>query len=142
MRTALLTGTLLVAFAMPAFAQAPSGQQGQQPYQGSGQYQNNQNGFGPRGPMWRGSGPHQWRGDQWEEMAGRFGPGHMRALMGVVGALSEGTFYRFKRGEDEVDVHCPPREQLQACINGATNLMKTLQQVGSPAVSGQSQSSK
>ena len=145
MRAALLTGTLLVAFAMPAFAQGPSGQQGQQQrYQGNGQYQNNQGGFGSQGPMWRGNGPRNWHGGpgSWGDMAERFGPGHMRQLMGIVGALSEGTFYRFKRGKDEVDIHCPPREQLQACVNGATELMKTMQQVGSPVASGQSQSSK
>lgn len=147
MRAALLTAALIAAFAVPAVAQNSSGQQGQQGYQGNPGSQNDQDNYGPRGMMWRGAGPREWggRGD-WRggpggfaDMGHRFGPEHMREMMGIAGALGAGVFYRFKRGDDEVDIHCPPRVSVQDCVNGATELMKALPPAGSAATTGQTQ---
>src|SRR5690348_7552999 len=122
MRTALLAGTLLVAFAGSSFAQMPPGQQGDQ-------------GYGPPQHMWRGM--HE-EGGPWGVMGRHFGHEHMQAMMAVIGALSSGTFYRFRRGSDEVDIHCPARLALQDCVEGATTLMKQLPQSGTstPATPG------
>lgn len=77
MRAALLTAALLVAFAIPAVAQTPSGQRGQHGYQGNPGHQNDQDDYGP--PMWRGGGSQGWgdwhdRGRPWADMHRRFGP--------------------------------------------------------------------
>ena len=144
MRATLLAGSLLVAFAMPAIAQAPGGQQGQQANQGSPGYQNEQENYGPPGMMWEGGGPHgwgewdEWHGGPgpWAEMHRRFGPEQFQRAFGALGA---GTFYRFKRGKDEVVVHCAPREPVQQCVRGAIELMKALPPVEAAPSASQTQ---
>ena len=127
MRAAFLAGTLLIAFALPAFAQGPSEQQDQQGNQNTFGNQEEQDNSGPHG--WYGM--HNWQGGPgpWANM------GRKRAF----GALGAGTFYRFKHGDNEVDVHCPPGVQLRDCIGGAIALMKALPPPGSAAAPGQTQ---
>ena len=90
MRAALLATSLVLAFATPGFAQMQSGSPGQG-------YQNDQSQMGQHDGMWRhnegreGSGP-------WAMMGHRFGHEHMEMMMRVLGALSSGTFYRYRRG--------------------------------------------
>lgn len=138
MRAALLTGTLLVAFAMPAVAQAPGGQQGQQGNQRNPGYQNEQDDYGPPGMMWRGAGQHRW-GD-WDDWHGGPGPWaemHRRFGGERFGGIGAGTFYHFQRGDDVVTVRCAPREPVQQCVQGAVELMKALPPAGSAATTGQ-----
>lgn len=121
-RSALLTGTFLVACATLAFAQPMSGQG----------YQGNNN----EGPMHQMEGRGEGWGNGWGMMRHGFEHGHEEAIMGIATALASGTFYRFRRGDDEVDIHCPARQSLQDCVSGATQLMHTLQQTGSPVAGG------
>lgn len=60
-------------------------------------------------------------------MMGMMGGDQMRASM-----LGTGVFYRFKRGDDEVDIHCPSNMPVQDCVNGATTIMSSLRQNQSP----------
>ena len=137
MRAVFLAGTLLIAFALPAFAQAPSGQQDQQGNQSTFGNQEEQDNSGPPGPMWRGGGPHGWSGmHNWQ---GGAGPWSYMGRKKAFGALGAGTFYRFKHGDNEVDVHCPPGVQLRDCIGGAIALMKALPPAGSAPSAGQTQ---
>jgi len=138
MRAALLTGTLLVAFAMPAVAQAPGGQQGNQSNSG---YQNDQDDYGPPGTMWRGGGQHHW-GDRGDWQGGGSSWADMERRLGAerFGGIGAGTFYRFQRGDDMVAVRCAPREPVQQCVQGAIELMKALPpSTGSAASTGQTQ---
>lgn len=111
MRTALLAGILLVGFAAPGFAQPQNGPQG--PYN----QENGQNWQGGQSGRWE----HMMHGQQ------------MKGMLALGEALGQGTFYRFRRGNDEVDVHCPPNQSVQECVSGATHLMQTLRQNGSPS---------
>ena len=134
MRAALLTGTLMLVFAIPAVAQAPSWQ-GHQSYQNNVADEDDQDDYGPPGRMWRDDGQQgwgRWHDGQgsWGSMGRRFRPELMREMMRMRGLMG-GPFYRVKHGDDEIDVHCSPREQIDDCIKGATDLMKALQQPGS-----------
>ncbi|MBV8613752.1 MAG: hypothetical protein JOY66_08255 [Acetobacteraceae bacterium] len=55
----------------------------------------------------------------------------MAMMMGAMRELGSGTFFRFKRGEDEVDIHCPSSIALQSCVGAATDLMSSLRRSGS-----------
>lgn len=114
MRTAILAGALVLGFAAPSFAQAPG--------------------------LPGGAGPHNdWRNNHqgWEGPLGHMRGGEMRAMMMFAHELASGTFYRFKRGDNEVDIHCPANASLPDCVNGAMHLMHALEQAGP---SGASQS--
>ena len=59
---------------------------------------------------------------------------HMERMMTrVAHELAQGVFYRVKRGDDEVILHCPQNMALNACVSGATELLK-----GMGEASGQS----
>lgn len=118
-RTAIVTGALLLGFTTSAFAQQgpQSYQQGQQGYQQQGQAQS---------PM---MGSSAWEsGERERGPMGLLDERRMEKALPLISALANGTFYRFRRGEDEVDIHCPRAVQLQDCIRGATELMSTLKQ--------------
>ena len=143
MRTMLLAGSFLAMLLIPAAAQSPSEEQVGQGMQGNPGHEDDQD--DPPGPMWRGAGPQgrygwgRWHdeGGPWGYMSRRFGPEHMPGTMRMMGEIIAGTSYRFKRGNDEIDIHCSPREQLKDCVNGATELMKALPQTGSADQTGQ-----
>lgn len=119
MRTALLAGLLLVSFAAPGFAQMQDGQ----PDQGQS--------FQRQGQEWRGGPP----GPLGRFMRGR----QMEGMMAMAHELGAGAFYRFRRGNDEVDIHCPSNQPIQECVNAATTLMQALRQNESGAATGQGQ---
>ena len=147
MRTMLLAGSFLATLLIPAAAQSPSEEQGGQGLQGNPGYENDQDDYGPPRQMWRGAGPQgrygwgRWRdeGGPSGYMGHRFNPEYMPDTMRMMSAGAGGTFYRFKRGNDEIAIHCSPREQLKDCVDGATELMKALPQTGSTAQTGQPQ---
>ncbi len=112
MRTAFLTAALLVGFAAPSFAQ----NQGQ-----NGNYEQPQRGMNMSGGDE--SGPMNIMGG----MNGR----QMGPMMQAARELAAGAFFRFKRGNDEVDIHCPPNVALQNCVGAAADLMGTLRRVAS-----------
>lgn len=105
MRAALLSAVLVTALAVPAFAQAPMSRQGDH-----GSWADHQ------GVAW---GNHD-HSKAWADRAERRGNIH---------TWGAGAFFRFKHGNDEVDVRCPPHLALQACVAGATTLLKSLQQM-------------
>lgn len=51
----------------------------------------------------------------------------------LIGALSTGTFFRVKHGDDEIIVHCPARRQLQDCITAAAALAHEVPHLGQEA---------
>jgi len=120
MRTTLLAGVLLLSFAAPGFAQMQNGNQGE-----PGHYWNHHDDDRDGGGGW---------------MQGRWMHGdHMRGMMQIAHELAAGAFFRFKRGDDEVDVHCPPNQSLQDCVGAASQLMRNLPQTGTTAATGQTQ---
>jgi len=98
MRKIILAGAMLAAFAAPGFAQPMQGPQ-------DGGHWNDHHEWGGHGMM---------RGE------------HMQDMMHFAQALANGTFYRFKRGDSEVDIHCPQNIPLETCVTGAQQLMRSL----------------
>ena len=47
-----------------------------------------------------------------------------RMMTRLAHELAQGVFYRVKRGDDEVILHCPQNMALNACVTGATELLK------------------
>ena len=47
-----------------------------------------------------------------------------RMMARLAHELAQGVFYRVKRGDDEVILHCPQNMALNACVTGATELLK------------------
>jgi hypothetical protein len=118
MRTALLTVTLLVGFATPTLAQnqTPTAQTDQS---GGAEPQSGMNmRGGGRGEG--GFGPMNFMGGE-----------RMGVMMRAARELAAGAFFRFKRGDDEVDIHCPPTVALQSCVGAAADLMSALRRTGS-----------
>jgi hypothetical protein len=116
MRKALVTASALMSLglAFPAYAQAPVGPEpGRAP---AAQHDHDE-------------------GDEHETtMGGRMLGGmmrgrHMERMMArLAHEVAQGVFYRVKRGDDEVIVHCPQSMPLNACIAGATELLKGMGQ--------------
>jgi hypothetical protein len=118
MRKALVTASALMSFALalPAFAQGPTGQE-------------------PGGAGAPVSHRDHDEGDEHETMiGGRMLGGmmrgrHMERMMAhLAHELAQGVFYRVKRGDDEVILHCPQSMPLSACVSGATELLKGMGQ--------------
>jgi len=118
MRRALVTASALLSlgFASPAFSQAPPTD---------------------RGPGQTGATASQRdhdEGDEHEMMGGRMlgrmmrGPHMERMMTRLAHELAQGVFYRVKRGDDEVILHCPQNMALNACVSGATELLKGMSQ--------------
>lgn len=84
---------------------------------------------GPHGQDYQ----HHWQ--HWQD--GRMGPWNHFMPRPWMGA---GAFYRFKRGKDEVDVHCPPNQPIGECVNAATHLMQALRQNLSSTAAGKATS--
>jgi hypothetical protein len=114
MRRALVTASALLSlgFASPAFSQAPPTD---------------------RGPGQTGATASQRdhdEGDEHEMMGGRMLGRMMRGrqmegmMAHLAHELAQGVFYRVKRGDDEVILHCPQNMALNACVSGATELLK------------------
>jgi hypothetical protein len=114
MGKALVTATALLSlgFASPAFSQAHPTDQGP----------------GQTGAS--ASPRHHEEGDEQEMMGGRMlermmrGRQMERMMAPLVHELAQGVFYRVKRGDDEVILHCPQNMALNACVSGATELLK------------------
>ena len=71
---------------------------------------------------------HHGRGqngvEMWRHMRG------MGALIAPVArAFANGTFFRVKIGDNEIDIHCPASVPLQGCVSSAVELMKGMQDV-------------
>ncbi|HJS85402.1 MAG TPA: hypothetical protein VJ779_08065 [Acetobacteraceae bacterium] len=66
----------------------------------------------------------------------------MGFMMGAIRELASGTFFRFKRGDDEVDIHCPSTVALQSCVGAATDLLGSLRRNASGGGGGGSSSSQ
>lgn len=56
---------------------------------------------------------------------------HMRGMGAMIGpvarAFANGTFFRVKIGDNEIDIHCPASTPLQGCVSSAIELMKGMQ---------------
>jgi hypothetical protein len=118
MRKAVVTASALMSLglALPAFAQAPTGQEPGQAGAPAAQRDHDE-------------------GDEHETMmGGRMLEGMMRGrhmermMTRVAQELAQGVFYRVKRGDDEVILHCPQSMPLNACVTGATELLKGMGQ--------------
>jgi hypothetical protein len=123
MRTAFLTAALVVGFTGPTFAQPPTPPSGLPGPGGAGGAEETQPGLamGPGG----GGGPMRFMNAE-----------RMGFIMGAMRELATGTFFRFKRGDDEVDIHCPSTIALQSCVGAATDLMSSLRRSGSGSGGG------
>jgi hypothetical protein len=118
MRKALVTATALISFgfALPALAQAPATDQ--EPGQAGTSASQRDHDEGDE---------HEMMGGR---MLGRMMRGlHMERMMTrLAHELAQGVFYRVKRGDDEVILHCPQNMALNACVSGATELLKGMSQ--------------
>jgi hypothetical protein len=120
MRKILLTASALMSFtlAFPAFAQAPAtGPTGQGANQAGGASQNDEDRDEQHEMMMRRMLRGMMRGPRMEGMMARFAH-----------ELAQGVFYRVKHGDDEVILHCPANMVLNACVSGATELLKAMTQ--------------
>ncbi len=123
MRTAFLTAALLVGLAGPTLAQNQTPPAGPP---GAGGAEEMQPGMGMRGGE-EGGGPMRFMNAE-----------RMGFMMRAMRELATGTFFRFKRGDDEVDIHCPSTIALQSCVGAATDLMSSLRRTGSGGGGGSS----
>ncbi len=62
------------------------------------------------------------REHNWRQMRG----GMERMFPALARALSNGTFFRVRIGDNEIDLHCPPSLALGACVTNALELAKGL----------------
>lgn len=115
MRTSVLTAILLVGFASPVLAQ---NQVPGQPADAGGNSQS-QPGMANEHRMMGG----MMGGERGEGAMRSMGAEQMRRMMREMAA---GAFFRVKRGNDEVDVHCPPDMTMQTCVGAATDLITAL----------------
>ena len=119
MRTAfLIAAALVVGLTGATFAQPPVPPSGPPGPGGAGGAEETQPGMAPR-PGGDG-GPMRFMNAE-----------RMGLMMGAMRELASGTFFRFKRGDDEVDIHCPSSIALQSCVGAATDLMSSLRRTGS-----------
>jgi hypothetical protein len=122
MRTAFLTAAFVVGLTGATFAQPPM-PPGPPGPGGPGGAEEAQPGMGMR-PGGEG-GPMRFMNAE-----------RMGFIMGAMRELATGTFFRFKRGDDEVDIHCPSTIALQSCVGAATDLMSSLRRSGSGSGGG------
>lgn len=101
LRSAMLGSVFLLASVMPGFAQESSDQQTTHSHS-----------------QWhhRSDIDSLMRGDR---------------LPRMLAALSNGTFFRLKHGDDEITVYCPHDANLQDCTSAAVDLSKAVPNMGS-----------
>ena len=60
---------------------------------------------------------------------------HGRFMEGMR-ALAAGTFFRIKKGDTEIDMHCPPNINMQLCVQAGSAMMSAFSQsIGSSGTS-------
>lgn len=58
---------------------------------------------------------------------GPWGPKEQHEMMMRMMHERAGDSFRFKKGDDEVDIHCSDQQPVQACVEAATRIMQQLQ---------------
>jgi hypothetical protein len=114
----LLIGTLLIALASPALAQAPGPRGGPQ-----AQAPTPPQAAAPQGPAMGQAGMMNMMHERMEEMMRRH--------------HEQGASFHFKRGDGEVSVRCPSQVPLQDCVAAAIQLAKGLAQANPSSQSTQ-----
>lgn len=127
MRVLYLTMVALMSAAAPAVAQQ-SPAWGNQGAAGSDQGAMGDQGQAVMGNQGTMSGGQGMMGNQ-----GMMG-GPMREMMERgrfmegMRALAAGTFFRIRKGDTEIDMHCPPSANMQLCVQAGSAMMNAFNQ--------------